>query len=578
MLHPKYCTLSLLLSVSVLFSSLTVHAKVSSYYPTGILEEKSLKQSTLKEFKNAKGTTRSEHVDPRANDKQWAHKDLKEDKVIGTSTLKSYRDLNLKTPQKPLIVAVIDSGVDINHEDLKGMIWKNEKEIPNNGKDDDGNGYIDDVNGWNFLGNKKGENVNDTTLEVTREMVRLTKIVNSGKTLSKDEQKYFDLVKQTLNKELNRVNTGLTKFQTRLAQFLPAKAALIKDGFNGEWTIQNLLQYKPKSLEASNALESIHTLAMIDQRYIDEAFLNYAVDYYKKAKIPLDVNTPDASILIGDNPKIADDIGYGNNDVKGPDAHHGTHCAGIIGALRGNGKGMDGQTNFIKIMPIRAVPNGDERDKDVGNAIFYAVNNGAKIISMSFGKSFNSPLYSHVQKAIQYAKTKGVLLVHAAGNDSQNNDVSKNFPNSREENFIEVGASSPFTEMETLENDTDVSLAADFTNYGKKSVDLFAPGVSIYSSIPMSADGKNYDYFDGTSMATPEVAGVAALVLSQKSTLTAKDLKSILMSTTTQVNQPVYLPIDNGIKPTVVPFSDLSVTGGIVNAYEALLKIGVSKK
>jgi subtilisin family serine protease len=210
-------------------------------------------------------------------------------------------------------------------------------------------------------------------------------------------------------------------------------------------------------------------------------------------------------------------------------------------------------------MALRTVPSGDERDKDVANAIYYAVDNGASVINMSFGKSY-SPDRQIVEKAIRYAEKKDVLIVHAAGNDAENKDVIMNYPtrqfirgNRETSNMVEVAASS---------RNLDDQLPAKFTNYGKSTVDLFAPGVAVYSTMPEN----QYKASSGTSMASPVVAGVAALLRSYFPELTAKDTREVLMQSVVPYEGEVYLP---GTDEKVL-FSDLTISGGIVNAYQAV--------
>jgi subtilisin family serine protease len=292
------------------------------------------------------------------------------------------------------------------------------------------------------------------------------------------------------------------------------------------------------------------------EEYLKE--LKEAVDYYGVIVNYGYNENFDSREIVGDNISNLQEKNYGNNDVKGPDSNHGTHVAGIIAADRNNNLGIKGIADNVKIMVVRAVPNGDERDKDVANAIIYAVDNGAKIINMSFGKSF-SPQKEAVDKAVRYAEQKGVLLVHAAGNDSEDIDVNKNYPSKfyldgkEAKNWIEVGASSA---------GSDEDLVGSFSNYGRKMVSLFAPGVEIYSTVP---DNK-YKNNDGTSMASPATAGVAALLMSYFPELTALQVKDILMKSSRKFdNLKVQKP--GGGK---VDFNQLSASGGLVNAYEAV--------
>ncbi len=489
----------------------------------------------------------------------WSQLDLDDQKIPGTSTAKAYATLNLVAPAEPIIVAVIDSGLDIKHPDLQGMIWVNEAEangVP--GVDDDGDGYFDDINGWNFLGGKDGKNVGSTNLEMTRELKRMRGIDPTQ--LTEEEKAYLAELEQKYGEEKTSTEKVVAKYEKIQSDYLAAFELLKTIGLTEE------SEEAVKALAAKTTEQEAAKALMLEQltKGRDSKVLCEILSYYGsvlKFHLNLDFNSSD---IIGDDPTNLTEKFYGNNDVRALGAEHGTHCSGIIGALRNNGIGMEGQSNFIRIMPVRAVPDGDERDKDVANAIRFAVDHGARIISMSFGKSY-SPGKSVVDAAVEYAAEHEVLLVHAAGNESANLEVTHNFPTanllagSRAANWIEVGASS---------KNADATLPAEFSNYGAVSVDLFAPGKDIYSTTP---DG-TYDSYSGTSMATPEVAGVAALVLSQKPSLKALELKQILTSTVTtfpglEVNLPQE---DESLPPTKVPFSALSNTGGVVNALRAL--------
>ena len=412
----------------------------------------------------------------------------------GMYTEKAYNYLKKKKSQT-VIVGVIDSGVDIEHEDLKGQIWVNEDEIPNNGIDDDNNGYIDDVHGWNFLGNAKGEHVNEARLEKTRILAQL-------------KDKYDGIDPNSIAQD------------EEYKLYLQVKEEVAADRAQFE-------QY----------------MDMIDQLPKEaQDYIRSQMDYN------LNVDFDDRS-LIGDDPDDFTDTNYGNNDVEGPDALHGTHVSGIIGALRGNGLGGDGVAENVKIMSLRAVPNGDEFDKDIALAVRYAVDNGAMVINMSFGKAY-SPHQKEVYEAFKYADSKGVLLIHAAGNDAKDIDVEPNYPTSMYsfqteplDHFVTIGAST---------KNKGEEMVASFSNYGAKGVDVFAPGFEIYNTIPQS----EYRNLQGTSMAAPMVAGAAAMLKSYFPELSMKEIKEVLYSTSVRY-------------PKVDGFADKSVTGGVINIYNA---------
>lgn len=554
---------------------LTVFAEdapiAESLYSSVARFERELSFNTIRDAKGNVIRLMTKADAENATPELWAHLDLADDNVPGTSTAKAYATLTLKTPTTPIIVAVLDSGVDIKHPDLQGMIWENSAEKNGRpGVDDDKDGYVDDVNGWNFIGGKNGENVGTTTLEVTRELKRM-RAKNSGLSrffMTKKDRAYLSVLEKTYEERKAPAEKALAKFTPIQRDYLASLEILRMIGLQEESVVA------VEALATKTPVENAAKATLLTQLKSgrDASVLKEIVDYYTgMLGSYLNFDFPSSSKIIGDNPKDLREKGYGNADVRGIGSDHGTHCSGIIGALRNNGIGADGQSNFLKIMAIRAVPDGDERDKDIANGIRYAVDHGARIISMSFGKEF-SPGKKVVDEAVEYAASKNVLLVHAAGNDEKNLETARNFPTAKllngkvAENWIEVGASTKYA---------NEILPAYFSNYGPKTVDLFAPGKDIYSTTP---DG-TYSVFSGTSMATPEVAGIAALVLSQKPTLSAVELKKLLTSTVTPfgdltVNQPDGLnpedPKNANASRTRVPFSSLSVTGGVVNALQAL--------
>jgi len=510
----------------------------------------------------------------------WHMMDKEADGYSGVSANKAYAFLKSKNlKSNTVIVAVIDTGIDTLHEDLKSILWNNPKETPGNGKDDDGNGYIDDVHGWNFLGGKDGRSVKTDSDERGRVYYGLkdkwdNKEVDKSK-LSKAELYEYEMfmkakaeIKGTDSKEEEFNADDLTQLKNLYASLLENDSILKKGMGRDTFTGKELDQYVTKSFAERRAktqmLDLMKKNNMMDQS--DKEFIGGLVEYIEYVegelrKAEAKVVAPKAyrKDIVGDNENDLTDYKYGNNDIMANFSMHGTHCAGIIGAVRGNGKGMDGIADNVRIMALRVVPDGDEHDKDIALAIRYAVDNGAQIISMSFGKSF-SPQKQWVDEAFAYAESKNVLLVHAAGNDNKDVDVADNFPNpnyvngGRANNVITVGASA-----EPLSG----SQVASFSNYGKKEVDVFSPGAKIYSTLP---GGTNYGNLSGTSMACPLVAGIAALTLEYFPTLTAKQLKYV-------IEKSALKPAEDVNKPGTdekVPMSQLSKTGGIVNAYEAV--------
>ena len=480
-----------------------------------------------------------------AETKEWSHLDLTTDTIPGVSLHRAYKEL-VKPKSKTIVVAVIDSGIDIDHGDLKGNIWVNSGEIPNNGKDDDGNGYTDDINGWNFLGDADNEQL---------EYVRL---VASGDT----SNPRFLEAKELLSKERESTKQNKEQYDGILAQLTTSNAAISEylkktnytkeevDGiFTTDWEILRHVRIIKQSYEFG--FDSIEAL-MKDLSTGLKSF-NERLDYN------LNINF-DGRTIVGDNPDDFNDRDYGNNDVRAKNGRtHGTHVSGIIAANRHNGIGMNGAASNVKIMAIRNTPSGDEYDKDVALAVYYAVDNGAKVINMSFGKQF-SPHSDWVRDAIAYAAEKDVLIVSASGNDGKNTDQINYFPNDQIDNgkevsntFLKVGASAPRYGS---------TMVAGFSNYGRNTGDVFAPGSQIYSTYPK----ESYEFASGTSMAAPLVAGVAALVFSQYPNLSAAQVKQILMTSGVSINKKVSL--ENG---TIVSFSGVSKSGKLINAYNALV-------
>ncbi len=549
----------------------------------------------------------------------WFNLDPLQDGYFGISTEKAYRELlKDKKVNKEIIVAVIDGGVDINHEDLKGKIWTNKKETPGNGIDDDGNGYIDDVHGWNFIGSKTGNLVYDN-LELVRIYRKLSpkyKSTTSTKnldSLSKEEFALYRRVTADLGKKYDDADQNY-RVLFAINKLLDSVSVVTKKPIP---SLEDIEAYKPDD-EIEEQVKKIIRKGSRESGGYPE-FYKDVKKAYEGTEITLKYNlNPKYDVrdsLVGDDYANGKQRNYGNNDVTGPRAEHGTHVSGIIAANRNNGVGIKGVADNVLIMPIRVVPEGDERDKDVANGIRYAVDNGARIINMSFGKSYKWDK-AVVDDAIRYAEEKGVLLVHAAGNDNLNNDKADVFPTKyydseasaayqrkvrkpiedlfkppvprgdrsrmpqndprfnrskvpltppidttkfdlpHVKNWIEVGASA-YKE--------DDELKASFSNYGKYTVDVFAPGFMINSTVP----GSKYEEFDGTSMASPVVSGLAALIMSYYPELTALQVKDIIVRSVRKVDRKVKHTDEKGTSSRIL-FSALSRSGGIVNAYDAL--------
>ncbi len=500
--------------------------------------------------------------------KNWHTQNQDSTGIYGISLDKAYGFINSKKiKSKQVVVAVIDSGIDTLHEDLKSVLWTNPKEIPYNGIDDDKNGYIDDVHGWNFLGGKDGRNVKKDSYEAARVY---NKLKLKFENLTVDESKLsesekiewanFNKTKQRLVGDINPEEIAFIK--KLMPVFLKGDSVITKDLGKKEYNCKDLDKYVTTNADAKKT--KMFLLQLCKGNGTDDITNNQIIDEFdgqiRKSEAADHAPEEYRKLIVQDDETNINDRNYGNNDLMAANPFHGTHCAGIIAAVRNNKIGMDGIADNVKIMMVRAVPDGDEHDKDIALAIRYAVDNGAQVISMSFGKEF-SPEKQWVDEAVQYAEKMGVLLVHAAGNDGKNVDTTDNFPspiykatNKKATNWITVGASG---------DPSNGGIAANFSNYGKKEVDIFAPGVQIYSTMP---GGDKYGEASGTSMACPVVAGTAALIMSYYPALTAQQIKYVIEKSANQINEVVKQPGSD----LTVPFNELSKSGGLLNAYSAI--------
>ncbi|MEM8484137.1 MAG: S8 family peptidase [Bacteroidota bacterium] len=492
----------------------------------------------------------------------WMHLTGDDGAYVGVGTRRAYTALlKDRTPKQTVIVAVIDSGVDIHHEDIN--VWTNTDEVAGNGVDDDKNGYVDDTHGWNFIGGASGENVYYDTFEVTREYARLKGQYESVNPETLDEAgraelAYFEEIRVAFNDEVRQM-TEIYNNINAAAGMLDAANGIMGDFLgNADFTIEEVKKVssaREDVKQAKSILEYFDQIDLSQSQLLDE---KATFEGYLQKGLNPDF---DPRSIVGDTYNDSEEQYYGNNDVIGPDAFHGTHVAGIIGAKRGNMLGIDGVADAVEIMAVRAVPKGDERDKDIANAIRYAVDNGAHVINMSFGKGF-SPQKEVVDAAIAYAAANDVLMIHAAGNDGESNDSTMNFPTPIL--LEEAGEVDPWIEVGASSWEGPQKLAASFSNFGKQNVDVFAPGVDIYSTTP----GNKYKHSDGTSMASPVVAGLAALIMAYYPDFSANEVKEILLSSAASyADQMVTQP---GTESTQIAFGVLSRSGGIVNAYEAL--------
>lgn len=503
----------------------------------------------------------------------WYHKDFASSKVYGVNTDNAYKYLESKgLKPKSVVVAVLDSGVEVDHPGLKNNMWKNPNEVPNNGKDDDGNGYIDDVHGWNFMGSAKGD-IDVDNMEVTR-VVKKYKSVFEGENSAEnkanqakmpEEFAMYMQSKEIFNKKSMEARQQYQSIQM-VNQFIPVMVKLL----NGKpFTQETLETIKPATQQEAIALnvmgnmvndpEAVGKSPEDFQKYMEEEMKTYLDFYGQQATQQYNLDFDPRAELVGDNYDDYTEKHYGNNNYEGPDAGHGTHVAGIIAGLPQGEEVQYGVAHKVaKIMAVRTVPNGDERDKDVANSIRYAVDNGAKILNMSFGKPV-SPGKKVVWDAFRYAEKKGVLLVKAAGNDNEDIQNSVHYPTNFKDpaddkpflnNMIVVGASTKDAE----------TLRAGFSNFNSKMVDVFAPGQQIYSTVP---DAK-YKYEQGTSMASPVVAGAAAVLLAYMPELKPEQIIEALVKTSNKSTVDAALPGD--LKAT---FDTISRAGGVIDVRKA---------
>ncbi len=500
--------------------------------------------------------------------KNWWHLDLVKDTVPGMSVQRTYDEIIKNRKGQTVIVGVIDSGIDIEHEDLRNVLWTNPGEIPGNGIDDDENGYIDDIHGWNFLGDIVGEQ-----MEYVRIMLRLApkfedKPESAISTADRAEFALFKKAKAEYLKEKQDALNTKVQYESMIEVIKPAHEKVAQKLGKADYSREDLkiLQEDPSFGREVFMLDQMFEFDDNIPNILKE--INEGINYFSsRLDYHFNVNQ-DFRATLGDDPYDITDVPIGNNQVSGPDpkkedAKHGTHVAGIIAAQRNNGIGLNGVAQNVQIMALRAVPDGDEYDKDIALAIRYAVDNGAKVINTSFGK-FYSPNPEWVYDAIKYAAQNDVLIVNAAGNDGfdLDDDTIQVYPNDQTTNFDEF--SNAFLTVGALAPDYGSEMVASFSNYGKHQVDVFAPGVEIWSSTP----NNEYEFQMGTSMAAPAVAGVAAMLRSYYPQLTATQVKQIIMDSGLPSSQTVIL---GGEPDNKKPFSEISKSGKMVNMYNAFI-------
>ncbi|HEY5462130.1 MAG TPA: S8 family serine peptidase [Hanamia sp.] len=522
---------------------------------------------------------------PAKRPHDWWQADPQKDSLPGISLDEAYNYLKGRK-SKPVIVAIIDDCIDTSHEDLKNILWTNKKEIAGNGIDDDKNGYVDDVHGWCFVCGKNNTSQNDEAPDGVRTYITWRKQFENIDTSTltgslKIEYSMYQLSKKKVFAEYKKMADSY--------QLITLAKAMRVDTFHFMQYLNNLsVRYKDTILynipfatipfsTSYDSLENIFWSVFNEKRKEDAqaATLEYLIGFMKaldgekyffETMIGIDNlydTTKNYRMVEGDDDNDFKTI-YGAPTIKVPGHSdwHATLIAGIIAANRQNNIGIKGIADNVLLMPVVIGKEAPSRDKDIVFAIHYAVDNGASIINLSMG---GTPAYSEhvkeIMEAFDYASRHGVLFVNCAGNDGVNMDneiynLGQGSNGKDHDDYIRVGATT------TLLNDSLVSV---FSNFGGKTVDLFAPGTAIYSTTP----GNKYDFGNGTSFATPVVVGVAALLKSYFPSLTAKQLKEILVKSVYKPDIMVITPYNSGIK-NKIPFSTMSKSGGIVNAYNAV--------
>jgi len=498
--------------------------------------------------------------------KSWSHADLLTDTIPGMSVNRAYEELIRDQEGETVIVGVIDSGIDNEHEDLASVMWVNPNEIPGNGIDDDKNGFVDDVYGWNFLGDIVEEN-----LEYTRIVRDFEDLYGDDPSQASQEEKtLYEDAKAEYEKERKQSQTNYNRYLMLLTNLQRGEKNLKTAIGVDQLSIDRVREFETDSTQLMNDKNFMLNIMTNAGENLEEVYsqLDNAMEYFQarldshfKKDLYARANN------LGDDENDFSVTIYGNNQVSGPDpkkedAKHGTHVAGIIAANRTNDKGAKGVAQNVQILSVRAVPDGDEYDKDISLAFRYAVDNGAKVINTSFGKYFSTHP-EKVMEAIKYAAEHDVLIVNAAGNEGLDLDEKQVYPNDQNpkntteiaDNFLNVGSITPAYGK---------AMVSGFSNYGKLNVDIFAPGSQIYASTPLDT----YEFLQGTSMASPAVAGVAALIRSYYPKLTAAQVKQVIMDSGLAFEGEVIV---SGDPNKTMPFSELSVSGKIANLYNALI-------
>lgn len=529
----------------------------------------------------------------KQSDLDWYNCSFGEDGVYGAEVNKAYEFLKGKKVKKRPVVALIGTGLDVEHEDLKQAIWVNPGEQAD-GKDRDKNGFIDDINGWNFLGGKNGQVMERLIQEGDREFLRL-------------KDKYADYI--TSNGEFFKIIDGkrvkvsapenLSEYSYYKNVVMPeSQLARIYGGWNMAYVIAEYGQKFKEDLRAKFPGQRItlqefqtcydpnapqDTLSDVTFTLIATAFQLYKtddLDFVYKTFVETGVARGKESYeealkaygydgrkdIVGDDYLNINDNKYGNNVLLTSDAGLGTMQGGIIGGKRGNGLGNDGIMDEAEIMALRVTASGGEPYiKDMVLAIRYAADHGVDIIVLPQ----QNTLYPDGQKewmieALRYAESKGILVIVPAWELSQDLAKQTFYPNRRMTGDKEL---TNLMVISSSDKEGNPSLNA---NYGAKELDLFAPGINIYSAYT----GDTYQIGSGVGLASASVAGVAALIKAYYPHLTGSQIRDILLESVTSrkgVEVEKGIEVDGKQTQDLFLFDDLCLSGGILNAYQAIM-------
>jgi subtilisin family serine protease len=491
----------------------------------------------------------------------WLYKDIIKDSISGISLEKAKNTILKNKTGREIIVAVIDSKFDINHEVLKDYIWTNPKEILNY-KDDDNNGFVDDIYGWNFIGNSQGENVIDANYEYVRYIRHYSgrfenKTIDNVKEGDKEKFILYIEVKEKLETELIKAKNRLDYSNNIFEKYVEARDALQSYFPNYNYTLDVLNEIDTTGNNLATHVKEISEV--IKWGETNEMNVSTNTSYKSGLNKHLNIDFNERS-LVGDNPYDINDTIYGNNKTFNFLKHydHGTRVSSVITNL------FKYSSSKLKILPISISPAGSYHDKDLALAIRYAVNNGAKVINMSFAKEY-SINKEWVFEAFKYAEKHNVVIVRAAGNDSYDlGNYNITYPMDNENNGKEV--SDNFLLVGSSTYKANENLKANFSSYGKNDVDVFAPGDNLFTAKPFN----KYMLDRGTSLSAALISGVAALLFSHYPNLTASQVKHIIMDSGIEYTFPVKTPTKED-KDKMTPFNQLSKSGKVVNAYNALI-------